>query len=125
VKYFNTYEEVIEYHNALGKQIGLTNVVPSMSWKCGDGEQIYDANDLVYNGPVVFISDYDAFWAMSDEGQRYESAVLKDPTYTDLLKAADESISVTKDSHHCYLEGTDFLFARDDGTRVFRLVFGS
>lgn len=124
MKYFNTYEEVIEHHNALTKSLSLTKVVPSMSWKCGDGKQIYDGNDLVYNGPVVFISDYDSFWARGD-GQRYESDVLKDPTYADLLKAADASIAVTKDYHHCYLEGTEFMFVRDDGTRVFRLVFGS
>jgi hypothetical protein len=42
---------------------------------------------------------------VGDEGQTYVSNVLTNPTWGDICDEFEQAIEITKDYHHCYLEG--------------------
>lgn len=51
----------------------------------------------------VFTVNADKFFG-GDEAQDYRSRVYENPTVADLIEAADESVNVTNDKHHIFLE---------------------
>lgn len=122
--------------NALGKHI---NVVFSAYEICGDGEpgddglychgnSLVDADfeSAVIQGPCIFSTERDEFWG-GCETEDYQSEVLTDPTWLDILKAADDMICVTKDTHHCFLEAVhrDSQSQEINGVPVYRFSMGS
>lgn len=44
-----------------------------------------------------------------NDGERYESAVLVDPTWLDVTRAANDMLLALGDRHHVYLEGFDIV----------------
>jgi hypothetical protein len=70
-------------------------------WSCEDGVK---PTDVVVEGKVVFCHRQPYAWVQ--EGKReYRSDVYESPTMTELAMCFAESILVTGDERHIYLEG--------------------
>ena len=92
------------------------SVVCEIHYSCykevGDGKVEDNLDDVAVEGTVVFIRHaYDG---------SYRSKPITNPTWMDVCKVANESIHVTDDYHHVYLEGISPV---EDG--VYAMTFGS
>jgi hypothetical protein len=76
-------------------------------WSCEDG---VEPSDIVAEGKVVFCHRY--AWVQGGKSE-YRSAVYESPTMVELAMCLAESILVTGDTHHIYLEG--FTVDRKEG----------
>ena len=77
--------------------------------------------DIPYEGKVKVVhSDSTGYWSIIP----YESSVLIDPTWYAILKCARESIIVTGDHHHVYLEQVNQV-REENGVKILDLSFGS
>ena len=84
--------------------------------------------DRAVEGKCVLVNrDY------CEPGKPYVSRVLNNPTWATVLKRFDDSLEVTQDYHHCFLEGIEEIsssslcITRDlpEGCRVFLFFRGS
>lgn len=75
------------------------------------------------NGPVRFVASADTFWGGSD-ARDFRSEVIENPTYKQLLGAAQRSQSKTRDYHHSFIEGVTFV-GYEGTTMILQMQFGS
>jgi len=74
-------------------------------------------------GPVVFVARGDDFWGGA-KSKDFRSEVIENPTYRQLLGAAQRSQKKTRDYHHSFIEGVVFK-GYEGTTMVLEMVFGS
>jgi hypothetical protein len=74
-------------------------------------------------GPTRVEADADEFWG-GKESKPYRSKVMASPTWGDLMKCAEEQVRKTRDEHHVYVEGVEFL-RKEGKVTVVRLALGS
>ena len=103
------------------------NLVIMSCWETTDnGEIRVDLDAIAVEGLVVFIGEGDDFFGNSVS---YRSKILMNPTWTEVLIAANEMINVTHDFHHVFLENirdTGLFFTTKDGfVRVYEFSMGS
>jgi hypothetical protein len=104
------YKTLIEKANELSDELKLKRMIISLS-KTPKLDAIYK------RGEVTFTSEHDSFWG---RGKNY-AKTFTNPTWKDLLLAAEESIKVTGDHHHVFLEDVKW----DIKTRTASFSFGS
>jgi hypothetical protein len=68
-------------------------------------------------------ADADEFFG-GKESRPYRSKVMASPTWGDLMKCAEAQARKTRDEHHVFVEGVEFL-RRDGSVTVIRLALGS
>jgi len=106
--------EQIQEASAFADELGLKNIVISLDWKSAIRPK---ADKLFAKGEVTFVSEYDGFWG---GGKEYRKT-MTNPTWADMLRAADESVEVTGDFHHIFLESLSY----DRKKRTYTFWFGS
>jgi hypothetical protein len=74
-------------------------------------------------GPTRVEADADEFFG-GKQSRPYRSKVMANPTWGDLMKCAEAQARKTRDEHHVFVEGIEFL-RRDGGVTVVRLALGS
>lgn len=74
-------------------------------------------------GPTRVEADADEFFG-GKGSKPYRSKVMASPTWGDLMKCAEEQAKKTKDEHHVFVEGVEFL-RKDKTITVIRLALGS
>ena len=74
-------------------------------------------------GPTRVEADADEFFG-GKESEPYQSEVMRSPTWGDLMRCADEQAKKTRDEHHVFVEGIEFV-RKDGNVAVIRLVLGS
>ena len=75
-------------------------------------------------GPIRFIQEGGSFFG-DEESADYKSDVVVNPTMMDAWKAFDDSIEVTRDNHHIFLEGLQPVEMDKDGVLSVTFVTGS
>lgn len=96
----------------------------------------YELHDIAIEGRCIIVDEGDEYWANGREYQSYQSAVLVDPTWEDLVGIANEVIRTTADWHHVFLETLEErkehelvvlaqALSGEDPPRVFTLGLGS
>lgn len=63
-----------------------------------------------------------------DDAQDYRSRIYENPTIADLIEAADESVDVTNDKHHIFLENYEITADQNpqgDAVGEIEIHFGS
>ena len=68
-------------------------------------------------------ADADEFFG-GKESRPYRSKVMASPTWGDLMKCAGAQKRKTRDEHHVFVEGVEFL-RKDGNVTVIRLALGS
>lgn len=106
------YEKEMQWAEEISDELKLKRVVLSLTWK-----RKPKLDEIFHKGPTTFASSGSDFWG---DGKVYRKTI-DNPTWADVFKAADESIKVTKDSHHCFLEGISY--SRKDN--IYHFWFGS
>lgn len=86
------YERLIAEAAVLAKSLELKNIIISL-------DENPDPNALFYNGQVLVLHERDYF----GNGLTFRKELLN-PTWADILRAADEAAEYIDDLHHCYLE---------------------
>ncbi len=73
-------------------------------------------NDVVLKGKVKIIQDYNEYRDSSafKSGRDYESDIVEDPTWLDLMVVANEMIEITKDTTHINVTGIELVQEIDD-----------
>jgi len=84
---------------------------------------INNLNDVAIKGRVVLMDDGHGGF----DGGSYVSAIIEDPTWIQLCYLFNESVKITKDFHHRFLEGVqhDPKVVREDELMVYRFCTGS
>lgn len=78
---------------------------------------------VAITGPCRFIRCGDDFFG---NGDSYESEVIHNPTWAQVLDIANDMIKATGDCHHVFLEGVERCGADyDDGIPLYEFVMGS
>lgn len=106
------YDKEIQWANEISDELGLKHVCLSLTWR-----RKPKLTDVFHTGPTTFVSEYDNFWG---EGSEYRKTI-DNPTWADVFKAADESIEVTGDHHHIFLESISY----NRKTKSYHFWFGS
>lgn len=81
---------------------------------------INNLNEIAFVGKVKFISKSGDAWVE----QRFESKIIKDPTWLQCCVIANEMIMTTGDRHHCFLEGIKKNENKEDFT-ICEFIMGS
>jgi len=73
-------------------------------------------NEVVMKGKIKIIQDYNEYRDSSafKSGRDYESAIVEDPTWLDLMEIANEMIETTKDTTHINVNGIELVQDIDD-----------
>lgn len=73
-------------------------------------------NDVVMQGNVKVIQDYNEYRDSSafKSGGDYESDIVENPTWLDLMAIANEMIETTKDTTHINIKGIELVQEIDD-----------
>lgn len=95
-------------------ELGLKHIVISLDWKTAIRPK---ADKRFHRGEATFVARHNSFWG---EGKEYRKT-MTDPTWADVLRAADESVEVTGDFHHIFLESFEY----DRKTKTYTFWFGS
>ena len=66
------------------------------------GIPINNIDDIAVNGNIKIYQKHDPFWG---KGTDYESKSIKNPTWLDIAKLANDMIKITGDKQHIFLEG--------------------
>lgn len=83
---------------------------------------IDNLDEIPHRGTFVVVNDYDSFWdSTGGNGESYISEPVTDPTWLELAIHANESMHVTGDYHHCFLENVQVV----DNGKALKLSFGS
>lgn len=75
----------------------------------------------------VFIVKADKFFG-GEQARDYRSRVYENPSVADLIEAADESVDVTHDKHHIFLESYEIIedqSPQKDAIGEIKINFGS
>jgi hypothetical protein len=78
-----------------------------VSKKDDSGRHMYyvaDKNSVAIRGDCILLGERDDFFG-GKESKEYRSGVLHNPTWGDVFEHFRKSIPVTRDAHHCFLEG--------------------
>ncbi len=86
------YERLIAEASALAESLELKNIVISL-------DENPDPDALFRAGPVLVLHESEYF----GNGLTFRKELLN-PTWADILRAADEAAEHIDDLHHCYLE---------------------
>ncbi len=81
------------------------------AYNCDDSEDevpIDNLDEVAAIDRVRLIGRADPSWG-GPNSQEYRSEVLENPTWLQVTVCADAMIRVTKDGHHCFLEGIKLL----------------
>lgn len=97
-------------HQSIRGDGGYTAIYISYSAYRTDkkGIPIDNLDEIAVRGRVRFHQKYEPFWDRHDgggNGQDYMSPYIKNPTWLDVAKFANEMIKVTGDQSHVFLEG--------------------
>lgn len=65
---------------------------------------IDNLNEIAFDGEGILVGFRDEFWG-GKASQDYISPVLNDPTWLEVCVHANKMIELTRDHHHCFLEG--------------------
>lgn len=85
------------------------------------GMPVNNLHEVVLQGRVIVFAMHDPFWG---KGKHFRSEKLRNPTWLDLARVANQMIHVTGDHHHIYLE--DYAVVHEqDGIRYIKLLMGS
>ncbi len=98
---------------------GVANLVVYSAYPVIDDLPIDNLDDIAVEGTFVVIGTYDEFWdsrtgfignSMNSHnkikgGNAYKSDPITNPTWLQLSVLANESIIITNDLHHVFLEG--------------------
>lgn len=84
---------------------------------------IDNLDEISIVGKVRFRMPSDAFYG-GGRSRDWESPVLESPTWLDLCVQANDMIRVTRDRHHCFLEGFD-VTGQEDGVQIACFSMGS
>jgi hypothetical protein len=106
------YEKQMRWANELADELTLDYLIISLNFK-----RKPDLNAIFRKGPTTFASDCDGFWG---DGKEYRKT-FESPTWADMFHAADESIKVTRDRHHVFLEAVRY----NRKTKCYEFSFGS
>lgn len=83
---------------------------------------IDNLDEIPHKGTFVVVSEYESFWdSTGGQGEIYISEPVTNPTWLELAVLANESMHVTGDYHHCFLEAAN---VSEDGSALV-LAFGS
>lgn len=64
---------------------------------------INNLDDIAVKGSVKFYQKKDKLYG--ENSKDFESKIIKNPTWFDIILLANDMIHTTKDNHHIYLEG--------------------
>lgn len=106
------YDKEIQWANEISDELKLKYLIISLSFKSKP-----KLDTIFHKGPTTFVSDYDGFWG---DGKEYRKT-FDNPTWADMFRAADESIKVTRDTHHVFLEAIHY----NRKTKCYEFSFGS
>ena len=100
----NIYDLLSEYSNKRLKEKikSKVYVVYSGFKKDKKGIPINNIDDVAVNGTIKIYKKHDPFWG---KGTNYESESIKNPTWLDIAKLANDMIKTTGDKQHIFLEG--------------------
>jgi hypothetical protein len=82
---------------------------------------IDNLDEIPHRGTFVVVSEYESNWDYTGNGELYISEPITDPTWLDIALFANESIHVTGDYHHVFLESVEVV----DNGKALKLWFGS
>lgn len=106
---------------------------PKVSVRDSNGKHIlYNVSRKVIavQGKVVFTAKRDTFFG-GEDSKDYRSEVMENPTWKQVFAAFKASIPVTRDYHHCFLEGIQRLVLNKhpqkdlDGIPLYEFITGS
>ncbi len=86
------FERFFDEARAIAKSLELKNIVISLP-------ENPNPDALFYSGSVLILHKAEYF----GNGQTFRKELLN-PTWADILRAADEAAEYIDDLHHCYLE---------------------
>ena len=124
---YNELSDVVTAIIEKNKDKEHRNAVIMSYWKITEnGEIQVDLDAVAVEGQVVFVDDGDDFFGNLTP---YRSEIFTNPTWTEVLIAANEMINVTHDFHRVFLENiqdTGLFFTTKDGfVRVYEFSMGS
>jgi hypothetical protein len=72
--------------------------------------------EIVIQGKIKVLQDYNEYrdYSPFKSGRDYESEVLENPSWADLISIANEIIETTKDTAHIKVKGIEVLQKLDD-----------
>ena len=85
---------------------------------------IDNLDEVAASGRVQFVRESSYLFG-GQRSRKYISLVVENPTWLDVCRCAAESITVTLDNHHVYLEGVEYLKDCQDGVKRYSLRMGS
>ena len=100
----NIYDLLSKYSNKRLKEKikGKVYVIYSNFGKDKKGFPINNIDSIAVNGTIKIYQKHDPFWG---KGKDYESKPIKNPTWLDIAKLANDMIKITGDKQHVFLEG--------------------
>ena len=100
----NIYDSLSQYSDKRLKEKikGKVYVRYSNFGKDKKGIPINNIEDIAVNGTIKIYQKHDPFWG---KGTDYESKPIKNPTWLDIAKLANDMIKITGDKQHIFLEG--------------------
>lgn len=104
------YKKLIDGANKLATELGLKRIVISL-------KSNPKPTTIFRRGEITFFAEHDSFWG----GGRDFVRTIQDPTWADVLRAADESVAITGDRHHTFLESVQY----DRKKKHYHFWFGS
>ena len=100
----NLSDLLLEYSNRRLKEKikGKVYVSYSNFEKDKKGIPINNIDNIAVNGTIKMYQKHDPFWG---KGTDYESKSIKNPTWLDIAKLANDMIKITGNKQHIFLEG--------------------
>ena len=99
-------------------------IYSATSEKEEDGSQIDNLDDIAVEGEVIFSQSCEGY---EESDKDFQSDILKNPTWLDVCKVANESLETTGDCRgdHIFLESVYITNRLHRGAPVYEFSFGS
>jgi hypothetical protein len=88
-----------------------------------DDTPIDNLDKIAARGKIVLVKAGDEFWG-GPKAKDYRSPVLENPTWLQVCVHANEMMKVTRDLHHCFLEGL-YKKRKEGDVTVYEFAMGS
>lgn len=84
-------------------------------------DNLQNPDEVAIKGPCIIWEEQDYYWHSAS----YNSDVIENVTYGDLLLQTEKVIEITGDKHHIFLEGFDVYDFTTSGVAIIILSLGS